>query len=174
MLTKVKMFFESKGYRHLIYTRVYLSVVLLLSIPYIWIKTLIETIQLYREYPDPWDRQVEISRRQEDQLKKELESDLNFLKSFAIFIINLMAMAMDSYLSSEDIKNYSEEDLQQSFKSFKSRMLKCVDTMNRITIIPSELVEKIQNIELDTFKTKEEISDFANYAIKIITDLQVS
>ena len=174
MLTRIKMFFTMKEYRSLVFYFLKKRIWFIISFPFIWVKSWIDAIRFVKETPDQWDRYVKLKEMENENEKNERRYQLSILVSQAMGSVTRMTIMMFMAFYSYDVPNYSEEDAQSKFDADKAETIDTFDKMEEIVgKVPEELRELVENCQLRTYTTKDDISDFGDKARNMIGEIRI-
>lgn len=173
MLSLLKLFFTSKDFRKLVLLTIKNRFIEIVSYPFIWIKALWKTIELYRTTPNSWDRYVKL--KEEEAEVQDLEKKEKFMEAQmgAAGKATLMTIIMFACLYSEDVVDYNREEQESEFEQYKEETLGFLDEMKSFGVdIPKDVIALINDSSIDMYDKPDDISNFGDTARKKILDIK--
>ena len=140
--------------------------------PFIWVKALWKSIELYRTTPNSWDRYVKM-KKEEAELK-ELEKQEKFMEAQMRAAGNATSMTIIMFecLYSEDAANYDRKEQETEFKKYKEEALGFLDEMRSLGAdIPEDVIALITDCSIDSYNNKADISNFGDTTRNKIFDI---
>ena len=162
----MKLFFTGRFYRKMWLLRLKGKIMK----PIGFIQAIWNTIKLYRDYPDKWDRYVKLKEDENkaaEQREKEkiIIARSNFIG--AAFRINLCQLIAINPEHTEEQKNKNFVEFQQSRKELQE----AIEQLEGYSVwVPEELKFDLLETPIDTFKSIEEWEVFTEGFNKKIHD----
>ena len=161
-----KLFFTDRFYRKMWLLRLKGKIMK----PIGFIQAIWNTIKLYRDYPDKWDRYVKLKEDENkaaEQRKKEkiIIARSNFIgAAFRINLCQLFAINPEHTEEQQD-KNFAE------FQQSRKELQEAIEELEGYgEIVPEELKSELLKTPIDTFKSIEEWEVFTERFNKKIND----
>lgn len=177
LLFKIKMFFNSAIYRKCILRKIKYFFIYGIKFLCAIARGIYDTLKLYMEYPNEWERYEEVRRINKKALKETRKKEiLEAYSSFknAIFCLNLGWISYCSFTKRKDI---TQEDYQKLFDEFEKNKKKFFAYVSKLewrgVSIPKELVTMVEETEIDRFSSMEEYEKFAEKLETLIDSINL-
>ena len=164
------LFFTDQFYRKMWLLNLKAKITAKVMLPINLIKAVWKTIKLYRDYPNRWDRYVELKKVEneaEEQRRKEqiIIARSKFIgAAFRITFCQLIA------INPEHTKEQKEENFAE-FQQSRKELQEAIEELEGYgEIVPEELKSELLKTPIDTFKSIEEWEVFTERFNKKIND----
>ena len=172
MLTKIKLFFTMKEFRTLVIMAMKDRIWSTLTFPFRVLKEYFE-LKKINDIPDRWGRFVKLREKEKKDEYEKLRNQIAGYVCNAIGSVTRMVIMMQIAFSSEYLENYSEAKTQASFDEEKSIT---IETMKQMELlgkkIPNELWELVENCQLRSYTSSEEISKFGDTVRNMLGEIR--
>ena len=177
LLFKIKMFFNSAIYRKCILWEIKNFFIYCIKFPCAIARDIYDTLKLYKEYPNEWERYTKIKKMKKKDLKESRKKEaLEAYSSFenAIFCLNLGWISYCSFTRRKDITQEDYQKLFDEFEKSKKNFFTYVSKLEwRGVAIPKELVTMVEETEIDRFSSMEEYEKFAEKLETLIDSINL-
>lgn len=174
LLFRIKMFFKSAVYRKCIICEIKNWLIYYVTLPFAIARDIYDTLNLYMEYPNKWERYEEIKKmnKKESRKKEKLEAYSSF--EDAIFCLNLGWISYCSFRQRQDI---TQEDYQKLFDEFEKSKKNFAVYASRLVwrgvSIPKEIFTMVDETKIDSFSTMEEYEKFSKKLDELIHSIDL-
>ena len=164
--TKLRLFFKSREFRKMSFRYIKATIEYCVKKPFVYIKAFYDTIKLFIDYPNSWDRYVKIEEIESENEKQKLEQDKaiaynNLIGTIFMFDISLLAYC--SYTNRDDVTGEDYEKLHSEFNQIKDNFKKYVSELEKMgVVIPNELKAIIEDTTIDKFNDFDEYKIFSD------------
>ena len=174
MLTKIKCFFTIKAYRRMTLLYWKRRIKFIITYPFIWCKAWWQSYKFVEETPDSWDQYVTLKSMENENKELERKYQFGMLVTRGMVAVTMMTIGMFAAFFYEDAEDYSEEKTQTQFDEDKANALAALMEMEKMGgTVPDELRELVENCQLRTYSTEDEISAFGDKARDMIEAIQL-
>ena len=178
LLFRIKMFFKSAVYRKCILGEIKNFAIYYITFPFAIARDIYDTLKIYMEYPNKWERYEEIKKinkkNQKEIRKKEALEAYSSLEN-AIFCLNLGWISYCSFKQRQDI---TQEDYQKLFDEFEKAKKNFAVYVSRLVwrgvSIPNELVTLVEETKIDSFSNMEDYEKFSKKLDKLIHSIELA
>jgi len=144
----------------------------ILTFPFDVLKTY-SKLKKIDKIPDRWERHMQLRKMENDAEAEKLRYQMTNYVCIALGSVTRMVITMLIALLAENDVNYSEEKTQADFDAEKAETLTTFKQMEEIGgNIPKELWELVENCQLRTYTSEEEISEFGDTVRDMITNVR--
>lgn len=164
--TKLRLFFLSRECRKMFFRYIKATIEYCVKKPFMYVKAIYDTIRLYIDYPNRWDRYVKI-KEIENKNEKEISNQAkaiaytNFIG--AIFSFKILLLAYCNYINRDDVTDENYETLYAKFNQIKDDLKKYVSELEKMgVVIPNELKAIIEDTTVDKFDNFDEYKIFSD------------
>ena len=172
MLTKIKLFFTMKEFRMLVIMAMKDRIWSTLTFPFRVLKEYFE-LKKINDIPDRWERFVKLKEKEKKDEYEKLRNQIAGYVCNAIGSVTRMVITMQIAFFSEHLENYSEAKTQATFDEEKSIT---IETMKQMELlgkkIPNELWELVENCQLRSYTSSEEISKFGDTVRNMLGEIR--
>ena len=172
MLTKIKLFFTMKEFRMLVIMAMKDRIWSTLTFPFRALKEYSE-LKKINDIPDRWERFVKLREKEKKDEYEKLRNQIAGYVCNAIGSVTRMVITMQIAFFSEHLENYSEAKTQATFDEEKSIT---IETMKQMELlgkkIPNELWELVENCQLRSYTSSEEISKFGDTVRNMLGEIR--
>ena len=172
MLTKIKLFFTMKEFRMLVIMAMKDRIWSTLTFPFRALKEYFE-LKKINDIPDRWERFVKLREKEKKDEYEKLRNQIAGYVCNAIGSVTRMVITMQIAFFSEHLENYSEAKTQATFDEEKSIT---IETMKQMELlgkkIPNELWELVENCQLRSYTSSEEISKFGDTVRNMLGEIR--
>ena len=172
MLTKIKLFFTMKEFRMLVIMAMKDRIWSTLTFPFRALKEYSE-LKKINDIPDRWERFVKLREKEKKDEYEKLRNQIAGYVCNAIGSVTRMVITMHIAFFSEHLENYSEAKTQATFDEEKSIT---IETMKQMELlgkkIPNELWELVENCQLRSYTSSEEISKFGDTVRNMLGEIR--
>lgn len=174
MLTKIKCFFKLKAYRRMTLLFWKRRIKFIITYPFIWCKAAYDSFKFVRNTRNRWDQYVTIKTMENENMELDRKYQFGMLITRGMVAVTMMTIGMLAAFFPEDNEDYSEEKTQTQFDQDKANALDALMEMEKMGgTVPDELRELVENCQLRTYSTKDEISAFGDKTRDMIEAIQL-
>lgn len=175
---RLKRFLKSRKFRRMYLKNVKETIKNCVKTPFMYFKAVYDTIKLYIDYPDKWDRYVEFREMENKvEIKKAKETKaIAYIKlTGAFYMFDVALLSYCSYLNRDDLTKEDYEILFSDFKQFKEEFKKYASELEEMgVVIPKELKSIVEETKIDRFNNFTEYKQFSNQIEDIFNKIDVT
>ena len=164
MNAKLRLFFKSRYYRKMHLLTLKTSIIDWIKFPFLWIKSVYETIKICINNPNRWERYLKFKEIEHNNKLEEERLETAKLRVNFIGEITRLSICVLTYCSYNDASNVPESKYkatQDEFNATRENVKnQIIELERRNIVIPSELKTIIESTNLDSFKTLDDCQEF--------------
>lgn len=158
---KFKLFFNSRDYRKMCLLYVKLYFIKFIMKPFIFIKAVFETFKFNHDYPNSWDRYVNLKEIEHNTEVKQKNKAKATSYTKLIGAISRFDICILSYSSCSNRSDITKEDYEVQYDAAKKEIQACIEELEKLDVVISDEFKSIvMSTNVDSFTNLDEYIEF--------------